>query len=806
MFAKSLRFILLVVVLAIVVWAFLTAGTRAIGIASRGHDRPVELTILHWGNRAEEGVVQSLVEQFERENPTIKVRRIHASDFDSKLKTMFVGNSPPDLFYLPPHLMPGLVELKLIEPINAFTQADRAAGNGAYLDDYYPLLLDAFTYDAATAQTGSGQLYGLPKDFTTAVFYINVDLFEAAGIDWRRIQTEGWTWDEWADAAKKMTALRDKPAFNGRTMFGGFLQLWPDSLRNVVWTFGGDYFATNAAGRADFRNVTLDEPAAQQALEFIRRVRNDDNTVYNPTGIAKEGGAEFKLGNIGMIGPVGRWLVPEFMNLRNFRWDVVPVPGVTKDKSASQIYLTAWTMSSSTRHKPEAWKLMKFLSGPEGARAQARMGLAVPPLKRVAESSDFLAPPGMPPHRADLFLKALATARVQQNPPQPEWTRIVGSRINESIANNKETVRAGAERVEREWMAELDSPLRRQQWNPLRWDLIGLSALALLALGITLLWLKARREKLGPLDRAVERSGYLFIAPWIIGFAIFTLGPMLLSLVLSFAQWSGMAPLDRAKFVGSANYAQLLTVDPAFWKSLKVTLYFVFVSVPLTQIAALGVAMLMNNRVRGIAVFRTIYFVPSVVAGAVLAVMWMQILNNDYGILNKVLRPICDTINIVLPQAWHLAPPDWFGRDAGVWGVPGFVLMGLWGVGGGMIIYLAGLKGIPASLYEAATIDGAGPWRRFWNVTLPMLSPLIFFNLVMGIIGSFQVFTQAYLIGSGPNDETLFYVLQLFRQAFEFHNMGYASAMAWLLFLVCLGLTIAVFRGSRGLVYYEGLK
>ena len=168
-------------------------------------------------------------------------------------------------------------------------------------------------------------------------------------------------------------------------------------------------------------------------------------------------------------------------------------------------------------------------------------------------------------------------------------------------------------------------------------------------------------------------------------------------------------------------------------------------------------------------------------------------------------------------MAWfHTRPPNWFGADASVlppiddaarWAIPAFVLMSLWSVGGGMIIYLAGLKGIPASLYEAATIDGAGPLKKFWNVTLPMLSPLIFYNLVMGIIGSFQIFTQAKIMtDGGPADDTLFYVLNLYRQAFQFHNMGYASAMAWVLFLIVLALTLVVFRASKNLVYYEGLK
>jgi multiple sugar transport system permease protein len=183
-----------------------------------------------------------------------------------------------------------------------------------------------------------------------------------------------------------------------------------------------------------------------------------------------------------------------------------------------------------------------------------------------------------------------------------------------------------------------------------------------------------------------------------------------------------------------------------------------------------------------------------VVSGVALAVLWRQIFNNDYGLMNAFLRKV-------------ITPPDWLGRDAAGWAIPAFVIMGLWGVGGGMIIYLAGLKGIPTSLYEAATIDGASAPRRFWNVTLPMLSPLIFYNFVMGIIGSFQVFTQAMVMtGGGPNNATLFYVLNLYRQAFQFHQMGYASALAWVLFVIVLGLTILVFRGSKNLVYYEGLK
>jgi multiple sugar transport system permease protein len=196
-------------------------------------------------------------------------------------------------------------------------------------------------------------------------------------------------------------------------------------------------------------------------------------------------------------------------------------------------------------------------------------------------------------------------------------------------------------------------------------------------------------------------------------------------------------------------------------------------------VAALGVAVLMNVRVKGIAGYRTVFFVPSlIVASVVGAVLWMQMYNNNYGIVNAILRPPLRLLGAAPNQS-----------------------------GGAMILYLAGLKGIPASLYEAATIDGAGRAGQFWHVTLPMLSPLIFYNVVMGLIASFQFFVPPMVMTEGgPNDLTLFYVLNLYRQAFEFHNMGYASAMAWVLFLMLLGLTVLIFRGSKNVVYYEGLK
>jgi multiple sugar transport system permease protein len=790
---RGCRWLLAIATLLVVVWSFFDVTRRSVRRMST-HGGRITLSILHWGRPEEEAIVQNLCDNFTSTHPDITIERIHASDFGSKLKTMMAAGTPPDMFYLPPELMPDLAQLKLIRPVDDFVQADRAAGNGAYLDDYFPLILKAFRYDTQTQRVGEGPMYGLPKDFTTTVLYVNLDLFNKAGVP---IPYEGWTWDEFEADMTKIAALNNVPdngvSSSGQHIYGGNFELWPDTLRNILWTYGGDFFGNN------FRDVKLDSTQSQEALQMIARLRLQSRTIFNSTGIGKDGGQEFINGNIGCTGPVGRWKVPEYTSITRFHWDVVPVPAKRKELQASQVFTTAWTMSTATKHPKECFELMKYLCGPKGAIDQSRLGLSIPPLRSVAYSADFLSPPGLPPHHAKIFLDAIDFMKLGQSPRESEWTNIIGDRISRSLQMGETDTLSNAHEIRDAWLSELDSPLRRHAWPGMNWRLIIFVTLGLLLAVVLALWHRAYREKLGPLDRAQERSGWMFIAPWILGFVALTLGPMIVSLLLSFTKWSAMTPMSDAQSVGIANYSQVFTSDPNFYKSLRVTTYFVLLGVPVGQIAALIVALLMNNRVRGIEWFRTIYFVPSVISGVALAVLWLKIFNNDYGLMNRFLAPFT--------HLFGQNPPDWFGTSARYFAIPAFVIMGLWGVGGGMIIYLAGLKGIPASLYEAARIDGAGPVRRFWNVTLPMLSPLIFYNLVMGIIGSFQIFTQAKVMtNGGPDNHTLVYILNLYRQAFEYHNMGYASALAWVLFVLVLALTILVFRGSKGLVYYEGLK
>jgi len=280
-------------------------------------------------------------------------------------------------------------------------------------------------------------------------------------------------------------------------------------------------------------------------------------------------------------------------------------------------------------------------------------------------------------------------------------------------------------------------------------------------------------------------EGYLFISPWIIGFVVFTAGALLGSFSISLTKWN---IVGTPEIVGLANY-QKMVEDRFFWQSIKVTLYYLL-NVPLNVVLGLLLALLLNQKVMGLSVFRTIFFLPSVASGVAVSLLWMWIFNPRFGIINVLLKKI------------GIIGPLWLGSEA--WAIPALIIMSIWGVGGGMLIYLGALQGIPTAFYEAATLDGAGAWKKLLHITVPMITPVLLLNLVMGVIVSFQVFTQAYVMtDGGPNYATLFYVMYLYQQAFVWFNMGYASALSWVLFLIILVFTVIILKTSSSWVYYE---
>ena len=295
------------------------------------------------------------------------------------------------------------------------------------------------------------------------------------------------------------------------------------------------------------------------------------------------------------------------------------------------------------------------------------------------------------------------------------------------------------------------------------------------------------KRKATKMERDEWIAGWLFISPVVLGILIWTLLPMLASLYLSFTDYRVLHP---PVWTGVSNYVRMFTRDPDFRQALKVTYSFVAMQLPIGLCIALAGALLLNTGVKGMTIFRTLFYLPSVVPGVAMALVWAWILNMNYGLVNQLLA------------AFGFQRVNFFGNPKTA--LPTMAAMTWFGVGQTMIIYLAGLLNIPPSLYEAAEIDGAGSVRRFLHITIPQLSPTIFYTVVMGLIASFQYFTTAYVLtGGGPMKATYFYNLMIYQQAFSNLKMGYASALAWFLLIMILVLTLTVFRSSATWVYYE---
>lgn len=280
-------------------------------------------------------------------------------------------------------------------------------------------------------------------------------------------------------------------------------------------------------------------------------------------------------------------------------------------------------------------------------------------------------------------------------------------------------------------------------------------------------------------------KGLLFVLPWLIGFCAFFAYPFVMTFYYSFTKFSGVG---TPKFIGLANYKTMFS-DGLFRTSLFNTFYYTAIEVPLSTVLAIGLAILLNRRMRGLALYRTLLYLPTVVPLVASSMLWLWLFNPSFGVVNEVLSSV------------HITGPGWMFSAA--WSKPTFILMGLWGIGTPMVIYLAALQGVPASMYEVAAIEGAGPIQRARYVTIPMISPAILFNVVLGLVASLQYFTQAFVMTQGgPDNSSMFYSLYLYYQAFRYLNLGYASAMAWVLFVLVVLITVLLFKSSSRWVYY----
>ena len=477
----------------------------------------------------------------------------------------------------------------------------------------------------------------------------------------------------------------------------------------------------------------------------------------------------------------------------------------------------AYAIPATAHHADGAWKLIRFLVSAKALQLQMEVSAEktratgqtfIPPLPVRKDTAAWARQTYLQNDPAlsnyarrayDVFSSLLPDAKVRPISPVGDKLWEGHRQAQEAAISHSADVHDALAKQTRWVQLNLDRFLHPPTGPRVAWAYFIAAYLGLIALGGSILaWSEIRRRRAG-MARRDWKAGLVCVSPWLTGFLVFGAGPILFSVVISFCRYDVLSP---AQFIGVENYTRLIgfhqdqfthlwmSNDPDFWKSLANT-GFMLIGVPIGLTLGLLLALLLDQGFRGIGVFRTIYYLPSIVPIVASFLLWMWVFDPTRGLLNQALMGM---------GVSH--PPYWLADPA--WAKPALLIMGLWGVGGGMLIWLAGIKGIPAQLYEAAEIDGAGVLRRFGHITLPMLSPYIFFNTVMGIIGTLQVFEAAYIMtDGGPQNATMFYVYKLFNEAFRYLDIGTASAMAWILFSIVLALTLFQLWVGKKWVHYD---
>jgi len=680
--------------------------------------------------------------------------------------------------------------------------------------------------------TGESHPYGIPNNADNRVLLYNKDTLIRHGfVDENGDAKPPRTWEELEEMALAMTERDD--AGNLRRV--GFIPNYGNTFLYMYgWMAGGEFMSD------DGLTVTLNDTNILYALEYVTKL-------YDKLGGAQKVDAfqssfqrdaldPFIMGKVAMKID-GVWIMS---SLARYGRDLnvgaapPPLPKAELDKGRQPIsWIGGWAYAipSTAQQKDPAWELIRFLSSRRAMEIMTRsehytyLAQGRPYIPRQVSNREFndwlydeyiASNPALESkfkHVMAVFNDMLEHSLCRPVTPvgQKLWNA-QRSALDDAI-NHERTPAASLDYHTASVQRHLDIVLFPSegkpitQWNWFFW-LYGL------ILVLVVIWIYRRDSGMsrkagsgfslggfftgekggvsviegskGSYFRAQWKEGVICALPWIVGFIVFTGGPMLFSIVISFCRYDILNP---AVFTGLDNYAFMFTQDDLFWKSLGNTLFMVM-GIPLGMAVGLGMAILLTQKVRGVAVWRTLFYLPSIVPMVAASILWIWIFNPQSGLLNGMLASI------------GITGPEWLqDKNTSKWAL---IIMGLWTAGGGMIIWIAGLKGISDSYYEAASIDGATTWQQFKYITIPMLTPYIFFNLIMGLIGTFQIFTQAFIMTSGgPVNSTLFYAYYLFNNAFRYLNMGYAAAMAWFLFLIVLILTAFQMRLSRKWVHYE---
>ncbi|MBV9851212.1 MAG: extracellular solute-binding protein [Armatimonadetes bacterium] len=787
-------------------------------LSLRAPAAPVRLVVWGMESTAESKDMDAKITAFEQRHPGIEIAALSmgaGAMNPQKLMTAIVGGVPPDLVQQDRFTIGDWASRDAFRPLDDLLAQDAHSSDplAIHQKDYVPATWAETVYQ--------GHVFAIPSGTDDRVLYYNRALFRASGLD---PDKPPQTWDELIADAKRLTKLAPGGGYEKMGLVPIFGQGWL-----YLWSWQEDGEVMSPSGR----RCTLDNPQTVKALTalvswydalggvdainaFAGGFGTDEQDPFITSKLAMRVDGDGFMNSIARFSP-------------DLDFAVVPVP-VPEERLRHEgrfkhdpTWVTwsggfSFAIPRGARHIREAWQFIQWFNSPEaaliGARAQAvyahsKGRLFVPGLfanvhanKVVFDAyKNTLPPKFLKAKQISLALLPLTKFRPVTFVGQRLWDE-QGRAVDRALRHTQ-TPAASLAISQEAVQIELDAVYNRAAHPllPARPVILVIALLTLIgfaALGVaTARWMARHRTA----TRAEARAGFLFILPWAFGFLVFTLGPILASLVLSFCDYDVLHP---ARWAGATNYQSLVTMDrPLVLKSLGNAAYLAAIGIPLSMVTSLTMALLLNAKLRGQQWYRTFFYMPSIVPIVATTVLWGFILNSDpnRGLVNA-------TWQMTIGHWFGLPPPGWLSVPS--WAKPGLIFMGLWGAGGGMILWLAGLQSIPSTLYEAASLDGAGWWAQFRHVTVPMLSPYIFFNLIMGTIGALQTFESAYILGNtgggsstGPDDSLLVPVVYLFNNAFEYFKMGYASALAWLLFILILGLTMGQLKLAPRWVHYE---
>lgn len=732
------------------------------------------------------------------------------------------GEVPPDVIYFDRYAVAEWAARGGFVPLDPYIDADLAANrpDTPQMERFYQSCLEEAMFD--------GQIYAIPNSVDDRALFYNKDLLKRAGlVDETGAAKPPRTWEELLEYAVKLSE-RDE---DGRLKTVGYIPQYGNVFLYIYGWMKDAQFMSE-----DGTVCRLNSPEVVEALEYMVSVYDTlggyEEVSAFQTGFQKDALDPFIQGKVAME-IHGAWRMPWLGTYgRDVNFGVAPPPMPLDQIERGRTTATmnggwSYAIPSTARNKQAAWEFIRFMVSDEAfeiwlesereiAESQGHMfvprQLPVRDLNERFYNQYILGNPQMPENFKEgsrILMDLLPDAYYRPVTPvgQLMWNEQLNA--SENAFYHRLTPKAALDLGTANVQRELDRFLNPVTGTDVdwKWPLVFYIALLIFCVIAVYLWdtradFRARITRLlrlatepgeglvpgssGGHLRSQWREGWIASSPWIIGFIIFGGGPMLFSLIMSFCNYDILNP---PQYIGGFNYSWMFTQDHLFPVAMWNTIYMVL-GVPLGLAAGLGIALLLNVEIRGVALWRTCFYLPAIVPLVASSILWIWVFNPQGGILNQSIALL------------GVRGPNWL-QDAD-WSKPALILMGLWGAGSSMIIWLAGLKGINRELYEAAGLDGCNFWHKFRYITIPQLTPYIFFNLVMGMIGTFQIFAQSFIMTQGgPANSTLFYVYHLFNHAFRYGNMGYASAMAWVLFVIVLSLTIWQLRLSKRWVHYE---